>query len=67
MKRSGFTLIELMIVLCIVGVLTAVALPTIKQAYEKHKKKNQITETIHKDGMVQERVKPTGPVRSIGR
>ncbi|MGL5326449.1 MAG: pilin, partial [Aeromonas sp.] len=45
-KQSGFTLIELMIVVAIVAILAAVALP----AYQTYTKKAKFTEVITATG-----------------
>lgn len=46
MKQSGFTLIELMIVVAIVAILAAVALP----AYQNYTKKAKMTELVAATG-----------------
>lgn len=41
MKRKGFTLVEIMIVIMIIGLLAAIMLPTIDNARKKHKGETQ--------------------------
>ncbi|WP_418133773.1 pilin [Aeromonas veronii] len=51
-KQSGFTLIELMIVVAIVAILAAVALP----AYQNYTKKAKMTELVAATGAVKTQV-----------
>ncbi|UBR47559.1 pilin [Aeromonas veronii] len=51
-KQSGFTLIELMIVVAIVAILAAVALP----AYQNYTKKAKMTELVAATGALKTRV-----------
>ncbi|MCX7127591.1 MAG: prepilin-type N-terminal cleavage/methylation domain-containing protein [Aeromonas sp.] len=51
-KQSGFTLIELMIVVAIVAILAAVALP----AYQNYTKKAKMTELVAATGAIKTQV-----------
>ncbi|TNI67677.1 pilin [Aeromonas hydrophila] len=51
-KQSGFTLIELMIVVAIVAILAAIALP----AYQNYTKKAKMTELVASTGAVKTQV-----------
>ena len=51
-KQSGFTLIELMIVVAIVAILAAVALP----AYQNYTKKAKMTELVAATGALKTQV-----------
>ena len=51
-NKKGFTLIELMIVVAIIGILAAIALP----AYQNYTKKAEFTETINSTAAVKSAV-----------
>ncbi|MFM5224979.1 pilin [Aeromonas veronii] len=59
-KQSGFTLIELMIVVAIVAILAAVALP----AYQNYTKKAKMTELVAATGGVKTAIEVCGQTKA---
>jgi len=63
-KSNGFTLIELMIVVAVVGILTAVAYPSYTEYIRKSRRSDAIV-TISKIQQAQERWRANNPLYSV--
>ncbi len=61
-QQRGFTLIELMIVVAIVGILAAVALPT----YQDYTKRGHVTEGIMVAGGARPALPSSSPPKAAG-
>ena len=59
-NQKGFTLIELMIVVAIIGILAAIALP----AYQNYTKKAKFTETVNSTAAVKSAVEVCAQVNN---
>ena len=60
--KEGFTLVELMIVIAILGILLAIGIPNFMKFKEARRIKQGVQQQIEKQNKA-----PQGPVRSIGR
>lgn len=51
MKRTGFTLVEIIVVLAIISILAAILVPAIQEAKKKADDKQKVTEVVQQDSV----------------